>query len=151
GVDMAARAGVSGGATGNTLAGIGDWTAKTMQGAYGDYVNRLAPWLGQGTTVAAGLGNTYTGLGNALNQNYTGLIGTTMDAYKGIGEAQNDAAMADYVGSQNMWNAGMNLGRMVAGGATGGLAGSLGSGAFNLIRGQPGSSSLFSGASFGRG
>lgn len=131
-VEKMLRAGNAGGlAIGNTMQGIGDSVAKTMQSAYGDYVSRLNPFLSQLGSAAGGIANIFTGLGGNLANIFTGQGQAANKAQQDIGQANADKEMADYVGSQNLWNFGLNAAKVAAsfanpmGAAAGSLMGGL--------------------------
>jgi hypothetical protein len=56
---------------------------------YGNWVNQLQPYLGQANTAAAGIGNTLTGLGSSLNQNYGQMGSGQANLQAGLGTALN--------------------------------------------------------------
>jgi hypothetical protein len=124
GVDAATRAlSARGVAAGNIGADVSKMVGNELFGRYGDYVSRLAPWLGQGLSVAQGLGNIFTGLGGALGASYTGQGNQALAAQTGIGAAEAQGLMAPMVAGGNIWNLGLNLGKMAAGGLPGLAAG----------------------------
>lgn len=122
----AARAGVAGGqATGNTLQGITDRTNDVFQRGFGDYAQRLAPWLNEANAVAGGIGGTYTGLGQGLNQSFTGQGQAAFGTGKGIGEANAEGTMGQLTGLQNLWGLGMNAAKLAGDIYSGGGASAL--------------------------
>jgi len=116
GLDAINRAGVArGGAVGNTMADAGKYATGLASQQYGDWVSRLAPWLGQGQQTAAGIAGINTGQGNALAGSYGQQGGAALGTQQGIGEADYAAAMAPYNASANMWGLGLNALKGVAG------------------------------------
>src|SRR5262245_44016608 len=115
GVDAISRSGVArGSATGNILQEAQKFGTGLANQEWGNYVNRLQPFLGQGTQIAGGIGNIYGNLGTALNANYMNQGQAQLGTAKGIGEAQAQGQLADYLGSQNLWNFGLNAAKTAA-------------------------------------
>jgi hypothetical protein len=120
-LDALNRAGVARGqATGNTMVDALNYASGAAAQQYGNYVSRLAPFLQQRDLGTAGLAGTYTGEAGALSGLATGQAGALAgldigqggaysNMYNRIGQAQSDAAMADYNASANMWNVGLNV------------------------------------------
>lgn len=137
--DAVQRSGAAGGiAIGNRTADIMDRTQGLAARSYGDYVQRLLPWLGQGLGVAGGLGNIYTGLGGELNRSFTGMGNAQLGAQTAIGDAQAQGLMAPMIAGGNIWSGIGQAAKLAAGAATGGmstLAGAAGSGLFNAATG----------------
>lgn len=110
-------------AAGNLASGNADAdTLKYSQGladqSYGNYVQRLAPYLGlagQGaTTAATGQAGAVLGLGTGLNQSYQGQ-GTAANAnYTGQGASNAAAEMNNYNIGQNQLNALVSAGKLGA-------------------------------------
>ena len=96
-------------AAGNLASGNADTDAlKFSQGladqSYGNYVSRLAPYLGQQTSATHG-GATINALqGNALNTNYTGQGAAANANYTGQGASDAAATMNNYNISKNLWD-----------------------------------------------
>lgn len=106
--------------------------------SYGNYVSRLAPYLGlsaQGQTVAAqGGANVDTGLGTALNSSYQGQGGAANNTQTSIGNNNAGAELNNYKVDANLWNGIMGAGNFLAGGAGGqGGIGGLATNAKNLF------------------
>lgn len=104
---------------------------------YQKYVQNLLPFLGQAQGAAGGVLQGYSGQGNAL----AGLFGTQANAaygtQAGIGNANANAALADYNASRNLWGAigsGAQLGASAFGGGGFGL-GSLGTAGSTMMGG----------------
>lgn len=128
-------------AAGNLSSGNADAdTLKFSQGladqSYGNYVSRLAPYLGLAgsgaATAAAGQAGAATGLGTGLNASY-GAQGAGLNAsYQGEGAAANAAATgvgaSNAAATMNNYNVGANqLSALAAGGKLfGSLFGSFG-------------------------
>ena len=113
--DAVQRAGVAGGvAIGNRTADIMDRTQGLASRAYGDYVSRLAPWLGQGLGIAGGLGNIYMGLGGELGRWFTGQGDAAARAQQAAAQARAQGLMAPMVAGSNIWNTAFNAANTVA-------------------------------------
>jgi hypothetical protein len=126
GVDALSRAGAAKGvATGNVLRDAQTYGTGLAQQDWGNYVNRLQPYLGAGQGAAGGVANALTGLGSGLNANLTGQGGLGFQTQTGIGDANASADLAKYNASGNLWGALLGLGNL---GAKFGGFGSLGGG-----------------------
>ena len=109
-------------AVGNSTSDVAARTSGLAAQSYGDYVNRLAPWLNQNTAIASGISNIDTGLGSALNANYTGEGTGVLGAQTNIGAANQQGyqalaqgALAPMTAGSNIWNLGLNLGSAALG------------------------------------
>jgi hypothetical protein len=106
-------------AAGNLSSGNADTDAmKFATGladqSYGNYVQRLAPYLtGQGTATAGAAG-VQTGLGTALNGSYDNQGGLGYQTQVGIGNANAAADLANQQANQNIWNSIMGVGKLAA-------------------------------------
>jgi hypothetical protein len=137
GVDAATRAlSARGVAAGNIGADVSKMVGNELFGRYGDYVSRLAPWLGQGLNIAQGIGNIFTGLGSGLSGSYQGQGQQQLAALTGIGSAEAQGAMAPMVAGGNIWNLGLNLGKMAASGPLARAAGAAGTSLWNTATGN---------------
>lgn len=115
GIDALARAGVARGqATGNTLQDAQKFGSGLASQEWGNYINRLQPFLGAGQNAASGIGNTYTGLGQGLAGSYGQQGQAAIGTQNAIGQAQSDAALAPYNASANLWNFGLNAAKTAA-------------------------------------
>lgn len=115
GIDALSRAGVARGqATGNTLRDAQEFGSNLASTEYGNYVNRLQPFLSGASGAASGIAGVKTGLGSGLNQSFQGQGQGAYKTQAGIGEADADAAMADYNASANLWNFGLNAAKTAA-------------------------------------
>lgn len=115
GIDALSRAGVARGqATGNTLQDAQKFGSGLASQEYGNYVSRLQPFLSGASGAATGIAGVKTGLGSGLNQSFMGQGQGAFNTQKGIGEADADAAMADYNASANLWNFGLNAAKTAA-------------------------------------
>jgi hypothetical protein len=89
GIDALTRAGAAKGiATGNTLRDAQEFGSGLASQEWGNYVNRLQPYLGQGTTAASNIGQLAGQQGNQLNASFMGQGGAA-------NKAQTDMAAAD--------------------------------------------------------
>jgi hypothetical protein len=103
---------------------------------YNNYVSQLQPYLGASQTAAAGIGNTYTGLGNATANQDNSLANLNYSAATGIGNANANAALAPLTAGGNIMNLIGSLGGMktTGGGSVGGNAvSSIGSAGSSLL------------------
>lgn len=106
------------GATLNALQNQGQGQAQTT---YNNYVSQLQPFLNASNASAGGIGNLYSGLGNALNANQGSLANLNWQAATGIGNANANAQLANNAADANIWGAIGNLfgsGFNLAGGAS---------------------------------
>ena len=135
--------------SGNTAMALQNWGQDYANQQYGNWVNRLSPYLQQQLAGAGGIAGVGMGLGGALNANnmalgsqlagnqmnlgtqllgsYTGQGQAGMQGQAAIGAAQANALLANLQASQNEWNAiggGLNLFSKLAGfGGGGGFSG----------------------------
>ncbi len=115
-LNAATRASVArGGAEGNNIYGNMDLASNMASKQYGDWVSRIAPWLGQGQQTAAGIAGVRQGQGNATAASYGQQGQAAMGTQAGVGEADYAAAMAPYTASANLWNFGLNAGKALLG------------------------------------
>jgi hypothetical protein len=137
-------------AAGNLSSGNADTDAlKYATGladqSYGNYVNRLAPYLSGQAGATAGAAGVDTGLGTGLNQSYQGQGGAANTTQTTIGNNNAAAEMNKYKVGANQLNALMGVASLAAGaaggggGLTSGLSGlfsSFGGGGGGLSNGQ---------------
>jgi hypothetical protein len=139
GVNAINRSGVArGAATGNILRDAQTFGSGLANQEWGNYVNRLAPWLGQGTALAGSVSDINRALGGELSRSYTGEGDAAARAYGAIGDVQGQAAMSPYLAGQNIWGLLMQ-GAKIAAGAAGGAgmgAGGMGTGGMGLPKGN---------------
>lgn len=134
-------------ATGNTASGnqLLD-LAKFNQGLAGtswnNYVGSLQPFLGASNAAASGIGNIYTGLGNATAGQYDSLANLGWQRETGIGNANANADLAAYNASGNLWKGIGALGGAALSAFGGGFGGGLGSSIFGAVPGAVGPSSV---------
>lgn len=102
-------------ASGNTIDDTNRIATGYAMQDWGNYVDRLQPFLGQASGAAAGQAGLYSGLGEGLNRSYLGQGAQAYNTQAGIGDANADAAMADYNASANLWNFGLNAAKTAAG------------------------------------
>lgn len=116
-------------ASGKTATDLSNYAQGTAQQTYNNYVNQLQPFLNASNSAASGIGNLYSGLGNALNQNYNTLGNAAYGTNVGIGNANASADLAGLTASGNILGFGaglLGLGtNTVGGGALSGLASQL--------------------------
>lgn len=123
-----ARTGALG--SGNTDLALQQMGQNLANQSWGQYVGNLQPYLGAANSAAGGIAGVDTGLGNALNANYTGLGQNLAGLDTATGKAQAGGDMAGYNASGNLIGAGLGLAGDAAkifgaGGAGGSLASSL--------------------------
>ena len=89
--------------SGNTLADTSKLATDYANQKYGSYVSALQPYLGANQSAVGGEAGLYSGLGAGL----AGLYGSQGQAAQatqtGVGNANADAALADYNASGNFW------------------------------------------------
>lgn len=91
-------------ASGNTVADTAKLATTYADQNYGNYVNRLAPYLGASTSAATG-GASVLGSQAALDTGVAGQKATNQwNAATGSGQAQANADLAAYSASGNFWN-----------------------------------------------
>lgn len=99
---------------GNTIADTTKLATDYASQKYGDYVSRLAPYLGAAQGAAAGQAGVLT---TQAGTNYgagAAKAGYGFNAGSGIANANSDAALADYGASGNFWGALMSAGNLAA-------------------------------------
>jgi hypothetical protein len=116
-------------ASGNTDLALQQQGQNIANQGWNSYIGNLQPFLGAANSAAGGIAGVDTGLGNALNANYTGLGQNLAGLDTATGKAQAGGDMAGYNASSNLIGAGLGLAGDVAklggGGAGGSLASSL--------------------------
>jgi hypothetical protein len=145
-------------AAGNLSSGNADTdTLKFSQGladqSYGNYVSRLAPYLGAQAGAVGGAANVAAGLGQGLNQSYQGQGGAANTTATTIGNNNAGAEMNNYAVGKNQLNGLLGVASLAAGGiggagGLGGLTGGFGGSGFSLgptsVGGAPVGGGLFS-------
>lgn len=111
-------------AAGNLSSGNADAdTLKFATGladqSYGNYVSRLAPYLGAEGTATAGAAGVATGLGTGLNQSFQGQGTAANTTATTIGNNDAGAELNNYKVGANLWNGLMGGANFLAGGAGG--------------------------------
>lgn len=101
--------------SGNTLADTAKLATDYASTKYGDYVSKLQPYLGQGTSAATGIAAVDTGLGTGLNTSFQKQGDAANASQTGQGNAQAAADLNNYNVSNNMWGALMQGGKLLAG------------------------------------
>jgi hypothetical protein len=96
-------------ASGNTDLALQQMGNNLANQSWGQYIQNLQPYLGAQGQAAAGQAGINTGLGNALNANYTGLGQNLAGLDTATGKAQAGGDMAGYNASANMIGAGLGL------------------------------------------
>lgn len=116
-------------ASGNTDLALQQMGNNLANQSWGQYIQNLQPYLGAQGQAAAGQAGINTGLGNALNANYTGLGGDIAGLDTAVGKAQAGGDMAGYNAGANLLGAGLGLAgdfaKVAGGGAGGNMANSL--------------------------
>jgi hypothetical protein len=129
-------------ATGNVLQAMGDRAAGLAGQEWGNYVNRLAPWLGYGQNIAGGLSNIYTGLGQGLAGSFGQQGAQRMNLGQQLGQSAYNYEFAPTVAAQNTLKLGLDAAKAAASIAAGmppmmGGGGSFGDGASGYFGGSP--------------
>jgi hypothetical protein len=109
-------------ASGNTIADTTKLATDYANQKYGSYVQGLQPYLGANQGAVGGAANLYSGLGTGLAGLYGAQGQAAQATQTGIGNANADAAMADYNASGNLWKSILGLGSaaLTAGGKAAG-------------------------------
>jgi hypothetical protein len=122
--------------SGNVLSALEDRASGLAQQQYGNYVQRLAPFLGYSLGTAGQLGGAYTGEGTALSGNLTDQAKLGYGTQAGIGSAEAAGTLGAAQARTGEINSLLGLGSRLlgygGGGSLGGLGGTLGAGANNL-------------------
>jgi hypothetical protein len=105
--------------SGNTIADTTKLATDYANQKYGSYVQGLQPYLGANQGAVGGAASMYGQLGTGLAGLY-GQQGQAAQATQtGIGNANADAAMADYNASGNLWKTFGGIGQAIASAYTG--------------------------------
>lgn len=120
--------------SGNQALALSDYNRGAAAQNYNNYVWQLQPYLNASNAAAGGIGNIYTGLGNATANQYGTLANLAYGTQTGIGNANANADLAGLTASGNLWNLIGSVGGAALG-AFGGLGG-LGGGASYLSGGS---------------
>lgn len=116
GIDALSRAGAARGvATGNTLADATKLGTGLAQQDWGNYVQRLQPFIGSTQGAAVGQGNIRMGLGDQLSRSYGSQGDLGFRAESGIGDANAAAALDRNRASGQIWNTIGGAARLAAG------------------------------------
>lgn len=106
-------------ASGNTVADTAKLATTYADQNYGNYVNRLAPYLSANQSAISG-GASVLGSQAAADLGVAGQKAQYgYNAATGTGQANADAALAPYSASQNFWGALMGAGKLAVSAATG--------------------------------
>src|SRR5262245_27913769 len=97
-------------AAGNIGAGVADRTNRYVNDLYGQYVQRLNPYLQYSLGTAGGISEGYRGLGNAESALLMSQGQQASSAANAEAKALADQERAKYIGSQNFMNFAGNLG-----------------------------------------
>jgi hypothetical protein len=123
--------------SGGVLAALQDRASGLAQQQYGNYVQRLAPFLGYSLGAGGALAGTQAGLGGALEKNLLGQANLGYGTQAGIGSAQAGGILGEAQAEQAALGQALGLGTKLLGFALGGPAGGAlgGFGAGNLFMG----------------
>lgn len=148
GVDAMRRAGALTGDTGNTASAAGKFAMQQMINNYGNYVNRLQPWLAEGgvkgiagaqsdlaSKFGFGQAQGAMDLGKLLSGSYFDQGKGAFDAAAKIGEAKAGGELAPLMYGNNIWE-GIGQAAKFAGGMGWLPGGSMGTGGMGI--GKPG-------------
>lgn len=81
---------------------------------WSNYLSAFAPYLSAAPQIAGQQSDIYRGLGNLNYQSGTDLANYGFNSQVGVGNANADAAMADYNASANFWNTLLKAGQIAA-------------------------------------
>jgi hypothetical protein len=116
-------AATGGGMSGSTLKALNDVAQNQAMSGWQNYVQGLSPFYNYSTANTQGVGNLYSGLGSALNQNYMGLGNNLASGWGAIGAANANvplaAAQAEQGAGGNIWGTALGIGNLIGG--SGGL------------------------------
>ncbi len=101
--------------SGNILTALEDRASGLAQQQYGNYVNRLAPFLQYAQGTAGQLGSAYAGQGTALNANDLSQAQLGYGTQAGIGSAQAGGILGEAQAEQNARGGVLNLGGRLLG------------------------------------
>jgi hypothetical protein len=121
--------------SGNVLAALQDRASGLAQQQYGNYVQRLAPFLGYSLGGAGGLAGLYAGEAGALEKNLLGQANLGYGTQAGIGSAQAGGILGEAQAEQAALGQALGLGSKLLGFALGGPAGGFGGGSTSLFGG----------------
>jgi hypothetical protein len=99
-------AATGGGMSGATIKALNDVAQNQAMSGWQNYVQGLSPFYNYSTANTQGVGNLYSGLGSALNQNYMGLGNNLASGWGAIGAANANVPLA---AAQAQQGAGSNL------------------------------------------
>lgn len=109
-------------ASGNTIADTAKLATTYADQNYGNYVNRLSPYLSANNSAISG-GAAVKGSQAGADLGVAGQKAQYgFNAATGVGNANADAALAPYSASQNFWGALMGVGKIAAAPFTGGAS-----------------------------
>jgi len=101
-------------ASGNTDIALNNYAQGVANQGWNQYIQNLQPYLGASNAAATGIGGLYSGLGNALNQNFSNLGNAQYGAATSIGNAQANADLGALSGSANTIGAGIGAGNLAS-------------------------------------
>ena len=101
--------------SGNTLNAEQQFGTGLADQSYGNYVNRLQPYLGQQTAAAGGIAGVNRGLGNALNTSFGNQGNLAYNTAVGQGDAQAAADIASQNASNSFLQGALGLGSKLLG------------------------------------
>lgn len=90
--------------SGGTRAAEMKYASDLAGQGWSNYLDALSGYGGQALGSAGGLGGIYGQLGSGLDSSFRGQGQGAFNAAVKIGDAQEEAALADYKASQNMWD-----------------------------------------------
>ena len=149
GVDAMRRSGALTGDTGNTASAAGKFAMQQMINNYGNYVNRLQPWLGEGgvrgiagaqsdlaSKFGFGQASGAMDLGKLLSGSYFDQGKSAFDAAKMKGEAEAGGALGPLLYGNNIWEGIGQAAKLAMGIPPGMGSGGMGTGGMGI--GKPG-------------
>lgn len=101
-------------ASGNTSADTLKYASDYANQKYNDYVSQLAPYVGSDASIANMRAGLQTALGDKSYEAGVAKGGIGYQSNVGIGNANADAALADYNASGNLWNTLLGVGKVAA-------------------------------------
>jgi hypothetical protein len=95
--------------SGGQMIDLNNYAQGVADQGWGNYAQRLSPFLGQATTAAGARSGIDTGLGNQLNANWMGQGTNLAGLDTAEGKARAGGDLAGYDASKNAWGAGLAL------------------------------------------
>jgi hypothetical protein len=128
--------------SGNTNLDLANQISGIANQGWNQYIQNLQPYQGAAQNAAQGIGGLFSGLGQGINQNVTNQGQAAYGTQAGIGNANANAALAQYQAGNNLWGLLGGIGKLGvsgagsaagAGGTAAGAGGTLGGNALSSL------------------